>query len=147
MSEDNKDALTERGEWALEAAARDLGISVGEFKRRLTIEREIKRARALGQEWMVDAIKNCGTDFIQDIVRDNRAPTGPSSQGIIPSSQVVSNVRVGGGAGPPGGGTGWMKETPLGPPPGVAQADRLMDAQDRRDRAELIQREEAMKRK
>ena len=39
-------------------------------------------------------------------MRDNRAPTGPSSQGIIPSTQVVSNVRV-------GGGTGWAREVPL----------------------------------
>jgi hypothetical protein len=62
-------------------------------------------------------------------LRDGRAPTGPSSQGIIPSSQSVSGVRVGGG-----------NTVPLRPPPGVAQADRLMDAADAADRVELAQR-------
>jgi hypothetical protein len=37
-------------------------------------------------------------------------------------------------------GTGWRESTPLSPPPGVAQADRLMDEQDRRDKVELAQR-------
>jgi hypothetical protein len=46
-------------------------------------------------------------------MRDNRAPTGPSSQGAIPSSQQVSNVRGTGGV--PGGGTGWAHEVPLSP--------------------------------
>jgi hypothetical protein len=66
-------------------------------------------------------------------LRDGRAPTGPSSQGVIPSSQQVSNVRE-------TGGTGWVAPTPLRPPDGVAQADRLMDAADARDRIELAQR-------
>ena len=74
---------------------------------------------------------------IRDIVRDNRAPTGPT--GAIPNSQQSSGG--GGSANVPGSGTGWAHETPLGPPPGVAQADRLMDAQDAKDRTELIERE------
>jgi hypothetical protein len=69
-------------------------------------------------------------------LRDARAPTG--RPGMIPSSQPSGG---GGPANVPGSGTGWAHETPLGPPPGVAQADRLMDAQDQRDRAELIERE------
>ena len=73
--------------------------------------------------------------FMQAVVRDNRgAPTGPT--GAIPRSS--------GGGGPanvPGSGTNWGHATPLGPPPGVAQADRLMDAQDAKDRAELVERE------
>ena len=73
--------------------------------------------------------------FMAGVVRDNRgAPTGPT--GAIPRST--------GGGGPanvPGSGTGWAHETPIGPPPGVAQADRLMDAQDARDRAELSKRD------
>jgi hypothetical protein len=75
-------------------------------------------------------------------LRDARAPTGPSSQGAIPSSQQVSNVR---GANVAGSGTGWSREIPLGPPPGVVQADRLMDAADARDRAELVEREAKFK--
>jgi hypothetical protein len=68
-------------------------------------------------------------------MRDARAPAGPSSAGAIPSSQQISNVR---GA---GGGSGWAREVPLSNPPGVAQADRLMDAQDAKDRHERIVQE------
>jgi hypothetical protein len=78
--------------------------------------------------------------MIQDIVQDNRAPTG--RPGMIPSSQQSTG---GGPANVPGSGTGWAHETPIGPPPGVAQADRLMDAQDAKDRAELIEREARFK--
>jgi hypothetical protein len=39
-------------------------------------------------------------------LRDCRAPTGPSSQGIIPTSQPISNVRVGGGG-------GWQHPIPI----------------------------------
>lgn len=38
-------------------------------------------------------------------------------------------------------GTGWRDEIPLSSPPGVAIADKLMDHQDKIDRAELIERE------
>ena len=74
-------------------------------------------------------------------LRDARAPTGPSSQGAIPSSQQVSNVRGAGG----GRGSGWSEPSPLSNPPGVNWADRLMDAQDARDRAELVEREAKFK--
>ena len=37
--------------------------------------------------------------------------------------------------------SGWRDPGPLGPPPGVAIADRLMDVQDARDRAQLIANE------
>jgi hypothetical protein len=37
-------------------------------------------------------------------------------------------------------GSGWAKPIPVEPPPGVALADRLMDHQDRIDKAELAQR-------
>jgi hypothetical protein len=39
-------------------------------------------------------------------MRDCRAPTGPSSQGIIPTSQPISNVRSGGGG-------GWQHPIPI----------------------------------
>jgi len=74
--------------------------------------------------------------FMKEVaLRDNRAPNHP---GMIPSTQ-------GSGAGE-GRGTGWVDPVPLGNPPGVAQADKLMDEQDRRDRAELAQRLGALKR-
>jgi hypothetical protein len=75
-------------------------------------------------------------NFMRDIVRDNRAPMTPAT---IPASQQASQ-RPGAGDG-----TGWSRSIPLSPPPGVAQADRLMDAQDARDRAELIEREAKFK--
>jgi hypothetical protein len=37
--------------------------------------------------------------------------------------------------------SGWRDPGPLGPPPGIAIADRLMDVQDARDRAQLIANE------
>jgi hypothetical protein len=72
---------------------------------------------------------------MRGVIQDRHAPTG--RPGMIPSGQQSS----GGSANVPGSGTGWAHETPIGPPPGVAQADRLMDEADRRDRAELIARE------
>jgi hypothetical protein len=42
----------------------------------------------------------------QNIVRDHRgAPLGPTSEGAIPTSQTVSNVRV--------GGSGWQRPIPI----------------------------------
>jgi hypothetical protein len=78
--------------------------------------------------------------MMRDIaMRDGRAPTGPSAQGVVPSSQPLSNVRVGGG-----GTSGWRAPTPLGPPPGVAILDQIMDHEDAKDRAELIERHARM---
>jgi hypothetical protein len=73
-----------------------------------------------------------------DIRQQRHRPTSPS--GIIPDSQQPASPRSSAGDG-----TGWIAPTPLGPPPGVAQADRLMDAQDVKDRAELIEREAKFK--
>jgi hypothetical protein len=78
--------------------------------------------------------------FMRGVVADSRAPTSP---GTIPRSGQPSNVREGN---VPGSGTGWAHEVKLSNTPGVAQADRLMDEQDRRDRAELAQRLGALKR-
>jgi hypothetical protein len=73
-------------------------------------------------------------------MRDCRAPTSPSQAG---ASGRVERVHT--NAGLPGTNTsGWRPQTPLTNPPGTNYADKLMDAADRRDRAELIAREEAM---
>src|SRR5262245_25813104 len=64
-------------------------------------------------------------------LRDARAPTGPSSQGAIPSSQQVSNVR---GANVAGSGTGWAHEVPLSPPPGIQWVDAQLIADDVKQR-------------
>jgi hypothetical protein len=75
-------------------------------------------------------------DFMRDVVRDNRAPTTPAT--IPSSSQQPTSVR---GSNVPGSGTGWAHETPLGPPPGLRYVDAQLDAQDNKDRAELIERD------
>jgi hypothetical protein len=106
-----------------------------------------RQARAnIDPETLKDMERAAPTNLMRDIaMRDNRAPTGPSSAGIIPTSQELS--RISAGAGLAGSNTtGWCKPTPLGPQPGINHVDRLVDAQDRRDRLELIQREEAMRR-
>jgi len=72
--------------------------------------------------------------MIKDIERDNQAPTG--RPGMIPSSQVS-----GPGGGVTGSGTGWVAPNPLSPPPGVNILDKIMDHEDAKDRAELIERE------
>ena len=105
-----------------------------------------RQARAnIDPETLKDMERAAPTKLMRDIaMRDNRAPLGPSSQGIIPTSQQVS--RASSGAGLVGSTTGWRNPTPLGPQPGINHVDRLVDAQDRRDRHEFIQREEAMRR-
>ena len=72
---------------------------------------------------------------MRGVIQDRHAPTGPSMAG---TTGAVSGVHRHDGA--PVNTSGWREPTPLGPPPGVAQVDRLMDAQDRRDRIELAQR-------
>jgi hypothetical protein len=76
-------------------------------------------------------------NFMQDVVRDNRAPTTP---GTIPTSQQQpSNVH----APLPSPTPGWVTAPPLSNPPGTgpgSSADRIVDEFDRRDRAELARK-------
>jgi hypothetical protein len=111
MTENKGDDLVARREWAMEAAAKDLGISVGEFKRRLALDRELRRARDRGaSEWEIDAIKNCGTDVIQAIVRDQQnAPRSPSQAGA--SGQITKTSTNAGLVG--ANTTGWRNPTPI----------------------------------
>jgi hypothetical protein len=74
--------------------------------------------------------------FMQGVVHDNRAPTSPS--GTIPSSQPSGGGRP---ANVAGSGTGWAREVPIGPPPGLRYVDQQLDAQDAKDRAELVERD------
>jgi hypothetical protein len=82
-----------------------------------------------------------------DLARAAHAPTGPSSAGAIPSSQQVTGVHPHGGPLPqltPG----WGYSPPLSNPPGTgpgSAADRIVDEFDRRDRAELIERDAKLK--
>ena len=76
--------------------------------------------------------------FMAGVVHDNRAPGTPT--GTIPRS-----TGGGGQANVPGSGTGWAHETPIGPPPGLRYVDAQLDAQDAKDRAELVEREARIK--
>ena len=73
------------------------------------------------------------SNFMRDVVRDNRAARTPAT---IPSSQPTG----GGQANVPGSGTGWAHETPIGPPPGLRYVDAQLDAQDAKDRQELVEK-------
>ena len=67
----------------------------------------------------------CPDATMRSIVSDNRAPQGPHS--VLPSTaQDVPR-------GVAGSGSGWAHVPELSNPPGTNWADKLMDAQDRRD--------------
>jgi hypothetical protein len=65
--------------------------------------------------------------MVRGIVRDNQAPQGPSSQGVVPSSQQLTGIRA-------GGGSGWQTPIPLSPPPGIHMVDALCIADDVKQR-------------
>jgi hypothetical protein len=81
----------------------------------------------------------CGTADLQDLVHAGRAPKGPSSEGVIPSSQTLTGGHYL-GRGLPQPTPGWREATPLSNPPGIAQADKIADEFARRDREELAQK-------
>jgi hypothetical protein len=72
---------------------------------------------------------------MRDIARHGTIP-GPSAAGASGQTTKISSS-----PGLPGTTNGWRREIPLGPPPGVAACDAIMDAADARDRAELVERE------
>jgi hypothetical protein len=78
--------------------------------------------------------------FMREVaMRDARAPTSP---GTIPREQMSSPS--GGSA---GSGTGWVDAQPIGPSPHQRYVDAQLDAQDLKDRRELIEqkaREQAL---
>jgi hypothetical protein len=98
-------------------------MSVEDAKRQAALVAEARR-RGL-QPWELEMSKCVDDKLMRDIVNDFRQ--GPSK----PSSLA--------GPGPePKKGTGWQDEIPLKPPPGIGLVDQLCDAQDRKDKAELV---------
>jgi hypothetical protein len=70
------------------------------------------------------------TSVVRDIaMRDARGPLTPCSPGAVPPS--TTNVR-----GPVG--TGWREATKLGPVPGIALVDRLLELDSARQRGEAM---------
>jgi hypothetical protein len=82
-------------------------------------------------EAMVDASRSYMADLRADARKPNPIQASSSPITSSPSTQSQPQKR----------GTGWRDEAPLGPPSGVEHCDRLVDAQDIKDRAELIERE------
>ena len=81
------------------------------------------QARRIGVEpWQLEMATAVPTNLIQDVVREQRHGVAPPSS-LIPEKPQVR-------------GTGWSDPAPLGPPAGAALIDRLVAAQDAKDRRE-----------
>ena len=80
---------------------------------------------------MIDASSSYMADLRADARRPN--PVTEASSSTVRGTPTAQSQ--------PQRGTGWRDEIPLSSPPGVELADRLMDHQDAKDRAELIERE------
>jgi hypothetical protein len=77
---------------------------------------------------MVDASSSYMADLRADARKPNPVTASQSPLSSSSSSQPTSQVQRG---------TGYRDAVPLGPPPGIEHCDRLVDAQDKIDRAEL----------
>jgi hypothetical protein len=123
----------EKANKPLDWAALDREAALWKDQMHQAAEARMSRASAFSREDLAAMEAATPTAMVQEIaMRDNRAPTGPSSEGVISSSQTLSNVRVG------GGGTGWAREIPLSNPPGVRILDQIMDHEDAKDRHERM---------
>jgi hypothetical protein len=94
-----------------------------------TTELAISRL-GMSREVLADHVKAVGGVVVREIVGDGgAAATLKPLGGTNPSPRVADENR-----------SGWRTAQPLSNPPGVAIADRLMDAADKADRVELAQR-------
>jgi hypothetical protein len=79
---------------------------------------------------MIDAIPS---SVMAGIVADALKPNPMTVSGGVTKPTTTEPPKV-------IGNKGWIDERPLSPPPGIAIMDRMMDAQDKVDRAELALR-------
>lgn len=119
------EALKERIAKLEEAAKPKAPFKPDPMPRRDLTERASMPPSALRE--MANAVPDA---MVRQIVNGNRAPAdlAPLTTNVRPT--IAQQNRA-----------GWRNPAPLGPPAGVAQADRLMDVADARDRAELIEKE------
>jgi hypothetical protein len=96
-------------------------------------ERQMSNASNFSAEDLKAMDAACPPSAMQDIITKGGAPRAPSADGI--SGQLTSAHP---NPGLPGSHRGWVDSRPLGPPPGIAHVDRLVDAQDAKDRHELV---------
>ena len=96
-------------------------------------EGRMARASNFSREDLAAMEAACPTSAVRDIVAKGtiKPPSADGTAGTISSHSDP---------GLPGShrGNGWRPETPFGPQPGINHVDRLVDAQDAKDRAELI---------
>jgi hypothetical protein len=96
---------------------------------------ELAMSRAsLSPEVMAEFVKAIPTEMVRGIVKSGGVGVLQSAGGT-PTPTRVSAQNT----------SGWRDPGPLGPPPGLAIADRLMDVQDAKDRAERIIQHARMK--
>jgi hypothetical protein len=86
---------------------------------------------SLSPEVMAEFASAIPREMARDMINERRAPSAPTNATPKPSATPVWTENK----------SGWRNAQPLTNPPGIAQADRLMDVQDAKDRAELIERE------
>jgi hypothetical protein len=98
-------------------------------------EGRMARASNFSREDLAAMEAACPTSAVRDIVPKGTIKP-PSADG---TAGTISAVHRSPGVYP--NTSGWRSETPFGPQPGIAHVDRLVDAQDVRDRAELIAQE------
>jgi hypothetical protein len=79
---------------------------------------------SMSPEALRDLARAVPDRMVSDILRDNRASPVEAAE---PSKPVKM-------------GSGWQEPTPLSAPPGIELADRLVDAQDARDKVEMVRR-------
>src|SRR6516162_1688693 len=82
---------------------------------------------SMSPEVMAEMVRAVGSETLRGIVKSGGVGVLQSTA-TTPTPTRVSAQNT----------SGWRHPGPLGPPPGVAIADRLMDVQDARDRAQLI---------
>jgi hypothetical protein len=141
MDQDEKIAALER---EVEALKRKVEPEPIDWERRIAEHRdqmhqmaEARMARAgnFSREDLAAMEAAAPRSVCQDIAARGgvRPPSADGTTGTISSIHRSPGVYSNTG--------GWRPETPFGPQPGINHVDRLVDAQDARDRAELIAQE------
>jgi hypothetical protein len=81
---------------------------------------------SMARSTMLEMMKVTPEGLMKELRADALKPNPVTGSAPQPQSQPVRR------------GSGWAKPIPVEPPPGVAILDKIMDEQDRLDRAELV---------